>query len=115
MSEQRRWLRFCYYTPFEYEDEKTGEPNGQWVYGLAAIRSDGYLYVCYEFEDSRLSDDKEISRVKKLLWDKLETFIEDIPENVKPFPNADRINKGKIHQDGNEWVEVEDGAVEELK
>jgi hypothetical protein len=71
--------------------------------------------VCYEFEDSRLSDDKEISRVKKLLWDKLETFIEDIPENVKPFPNADRINKGKIHQDGNEWVEVEDGTVEELK
>jgi len=71
--------------------------------------------VCYEFEDSRLSDDKEISRVKKCLWDKLETFIDEIPTNITPYPNAERINKGKIYQDGNKWVEAEDGTVEELK
>lgn len=118
MKEQRKWLRFCYYKPYQYgddEDEKDERYLGKWIYSVAAIRSDGYCVGKFVYSESKLTDEKEIIECRETLRWLMEQSIDEIfPSSIKPFPNADSVNKGRIFMEGSAWEEESDGTVEEL-
>jgi hypothetical protein len=96
----------------ELYDDQSKTPTGEWVYGLLAIRSDGYLYQANKTIPKRLPDGNPIKLMRSDLRNFLETMIDEIPSNVDPTPDPEHWMKGIVYQNGDEWVEAVEGMVQ---